>query len=119
MLNVKICPHNNSKSLYVHNGGGVEEVVVVVTLLFVLGSKLFSISFSKRPSSRVPTLGDIFVSLEYELKSKVNTNFIIRITNNNCMKQFYLEEIFKDKIEISTNNRLYILDYFKKYLRIK
>jgi len=49
---------------YVHNGGEVGEAAL---LLFVLGSKLFSISFNKRPSSRVPTLGDGFVSLGDEL----------------------------------------------------
>jgi len=44
----------------------------VALLLFVLGSKLFSISFSKRPSRRVPTLGISFVSLRDELKPKLN-----------------------------------------------
>jgi len=43
----------------------------VALLLLVLGSKLFSISFNKRPSSRVPTLGMGLISLGDELKLKL------------------------------------------------
>jgi len=69
-------------NIHIHNGGGgVGEAAAL--LLFVLGSKSFSISFSKRPSSRVPTLGVGFISLWDELKLKINTinNLYIHIRN--------------------------------------
>lgn len=60
-----------------NNGGGVADVV----LLFVLGSKLFSISFNKRPSSRVPTLGTGLTSLGDKLKLK--SKLIRKLYTNN------------------------------------